>query len=204
MSGSPWVPVRSLVARVAVPFVVAVACVDRPTSPSTGSAADTIRGPDGRSRGGAAVNVAPDANVEQQLAALRGLTATFHRLEVAQTAGWSVVVPPCRDNPPQGGMGWHFLNSAYVDGAVEVLKPEVVIFEPEKNGELRFVGVEYIIPFAIRPSTATPPTLLGQQFMQNFGDQVWMLHVWVWKHNRDGMFASWNPSISCQHAGSTP
>jgi len=201
MSGSPWVLVRSLLARVAVPFVVVVACGERSTAPSAGAAADTIQE---RSRGGAPLNVAPDANVEQQLAALRGLTATFHRLEVAQTAGWSVVVPPCRDNPPQGGMGWHFLNPAYVDGAVEVLKPEVVIFEPEKNGELRFVGVEYIIPFAIRPSTATPPTLLGQQFMQNFGDQVWMLHVWVWKHNRDGMFASWNPSISCQYAGSTP
>ena len=101
-------------------------------------------------------------------------------------------------------MGWHFLNVAYVDATVEVLKPEVLIFEPEKNGDLRLVGVEYIIPFTIRPSTATPPSLMGQQFVQNFGDEVWMLHVWVWQHNHDGMFATWNPSVSCRYAGATP
>ena len=101
-------------------------------------------------------------------------------------------------------MGWHFVNVAYVDATVEVLKPEVVIYEPEKNGDLRLVGVEYIIPFTILPSTASPPSLMGQQFVLNFGDQVWMLHVWVWRHNHDGMFASWNPSVSCRYAGTQP
>jgi hypothetical protein len=183
-----------------------VACVDRSsTAPSRGST-DGISPTSipGTGRGGTSSKVAADASVEQQLAALRGLTARFHRIEAARAAGWTVTVPPCRDNPPQGGMGWHFLNPANVSATPEVLKPQVVIYEPEKNGDLRLVGIEYIVPFSIVPSTATPPTLLGQQFVQNFGDQVWMLHVWVWKHNHDGMFATWNPSVSCQYAGATP
>jgi hypothetical protein len=26
-----------------------------------------------------------------------------------------------------------------------------------------------------------------------------MLHVYAWKHNPEGMFATWNPTITCEH-----
>jgi hypothetical protein len=44
---------------------------------------------------------------------------------------------------------------------VNLLQPELPLYEPEKNGKLRFVGVEYIVPFADHPATAAAPTLLG-------------------------------------------
>ena len=25
----------------------------------------------------------------------------------------------------------------------------------------------------------------------------WLQHAWVWKHNPAGMFADWNPEVSC-------
>jgi hypothetical protein len=204
MSGSSWRLTRSLVVSAAIPVVLSACSDPSSTSPGSTTRDTTLPMPIARSGRGGATSRTSDTNVEQQLASLRALTAKFHRFEVAQAAGWSVPVPPCRDNPPQGGMGWHFVNVAYVDATVEVLKPEVVIYEPEKNGALRLVGIEYIIPFTILPSTANPPSLLGQQFVRNFGDQVWMLHVWVWRHNHDGMFASWNPSVSCRYAGAQP
>lgn len=148
----------------------------------------------------AGVTLHEHVSLNQDLAALRALTARYHDLEKAMAAGWNVLVPGCRDNPPVGGMGWHFLNPAYIGLDLDVLEPQVLIYEPEKNGRMRFVGVEYLIPFDLLPSTAEPPVLMGQEFLQNFGDNVWMLHVWVGRHNPDGMFATWNPKVSCQYA----
>lgn len=139
-------------------------------------------------------------DLNQDLAALRALTARFHDVERAKAAGWDVLVPDCRDNPPVGGMGWHYLNPAYIGLDLDVLEPQVLIYEPQRNGQMRFVGAEYLIPFDLLPSEAEPPVLMGQAFEQNFGDNVWMLHVWVGRHNPDGMFATWNPNVSCQYA----
>ena len=140
------------------------------------------------------------ADVAADLAALRATTAPFHRLEAAQKAGWTALVPRCRDNQPVGGMGWHYANPAYLDDEVDVRKPEALIYEPQKNGSLRLVGIEYVVPFSILPPEAEAPTLFGQSFQHNFGDGLWMLHVWVWRHNPNGMFATWNPNVSCAYA----
>jgi hypothetical protein len=61
--------------------------------------------------------------------------------------------------------------------------------------------VEYIVPFTDRPASATPPTLLGQEFAQvpEFG--LWGLHIYVGRENPSGIFAPWNPKVSCQYAG---
>lgn len=141
------------------------------------------------------------SDVASDLAALRTVTAPFHRLETAQEAGWTVLIPECRDNQPEGGMGWHYANPAYIDGTVEVRKPEALIYEPEADGSLDLVGVEYAVPFSILPPEAQPPRLFGQDFKHNFGDELWMLHVWVWRDNPDGMFATWNPKVSCGTEG---
>jgi hypothetical protein len=34
------------------------------------------------------------------------------------------------------------------------------------------------------------------------GAGIWALHVWLWKHNPSGMFADWNPNVTCKYAGS--
>jgi hypothetical protein len=134
------------------------------------------------------------------LAALRRVVAPYHRFEAAQEDGYTLLVPHCRDNQPQGGMGWHYANPAYLDGAVEVTKPEALIYEPQEDGSLRFVGVEYVVPFSILPPEAEAPELFGETFLHNFGDELWMLHVWVGRHNPNGMFATWNPQVSCRDA----
>jgi hypothetical protein len=25
----------------------------------------------------------------------------------------------------------------------------------------------------------------------------WLKHAWIWKHNPAGMFADWNPEVTC-------
>ena len=143
------------------------------------------------------------SSVPKELAALRRVTARFHRFETATAAGWSAQITPCMTDPGgAGGMGFHYGNISLFNGTVQVDKPELLLYEPEKNGRLRLVAVEYIIPYTFVPRSAAPPVLFGQQFKQNDTFQLWGLHAWVWNENPSGMFASWNPRVTCEHATS--
>lgn len=145
------------------------------------------------------------ATLHRQLADLRRATARFHRFEEAVAAGHTVLVThpqtgaACLEHSTEGAMGRHYLNPSLVDDEVSVTEPEAVIYEPMKNGRLRLVGFEYLIPFAIRGPEEAAPTLFGQEFLHNTTFDLWMLHVYAWKHNPDGIFATWNPAITCEH-----
>jgi hypothetical protein len=141
------------------------------------------------------------ADVNQQLAALRSLTAHYHDIEDATANGYIAAVTPCLALAGVGAMGVHRGNPEFInDPAVDVLEPELLLYEPQKDGTMRFVGVEYIIPFALRPSTAPAPPLLGQTMHQNHEAGLWALHVWIGRENPDGLFADWNPKVSCEFA----
>jgi hypothetical protein len=143
------------------------------------------------------------AAVQQELARLRRATAHFQDIARAQEAGYEVLVThpvtgaSCLSHEEMGGMGLHYLNPALMNDEVVVEQPEVVLYEEGPNGSLRLVAVEYLIPFAIRGTEAPAPVLFGQEFVQNHTFDVWALHVWVWKDNPSGMFADWNPQVSC-------
>jgi len=149
------------------------------------------------------------ASTASQIAQLRRLVAPFHDFDAAVRAGWSAPITPCwttADLPSQpgtGAMGFHWGNLAYIldGGTVNLLQPELLLYEPEKNGKLRFVGVEYIVPFTDHPATAAPPTLLGHAFSQVPEAGVWGLHIWVGRENSSGIFSPWNPKVSCANAG---
>ena len=148
----------------------------------------------------AAASLALGAVENKNLAALRRATAPFHNFETAVAAGWSAQITACMTDPAgAGGMGFHYGNPALIDGTVRVEQPELLLYEPERNGRLRLVAVEYIIPYTAHSRSATPPVLFGQEFKQNDTFQLWGLHAWVWKHNPSGMFADWNPRVTCEH-----
>jgi hypothetical protein len=175
-----------------------LAACERGPSPAAPTGAPPADGPDAAG----ATYTAP-APLGSQLAALRGATARLHRLDVAEAEGYTVLVThpetgaACLENPDLGGMGRHMLNVDLVDGEVSETEPEVVIYEPGPNGKLRLVGVEYLIPFAILGQDQPAPVLFGQAFEQNETFGVWALHAWVWKNNPDGVFADWNPKVTC-------
>ena len=148
------------------------------------------------------------ASAASQIAQLRRLVAPFHDFQTAVKAGWSAQITPCLvsgdlpSTPGAGAMGFHYGKVSFIQdgGVVNLVQPELLLYEPEKNGKLRFVGVEYIVPFADHPASAAPPTLLGHEFAQvpEFG--VWGLHIWVGRENPSGIFAPWNPKVSCAAA----
>jgi hypothetical protein len=138
------------------------------------------------------------ADESKDLATLRRVATSFHDFETASRAGWSTQSTPCMMNATQGGMGFHYGNPKLIDGSVAVDEPELLLYEPEKNGRLRLVAVEYIVPLTEWKS-AEPPRLFGRDFKVNEDFQVWALHAWVWENNPRGMFADWNPRITCEN-----
>jgi len=138
----------------------------------------------------------------QAIAQVRNATARFHDIKVAQDAGYTEQYPEgCAVSPDgEGAQAFHYLNPGLVDANVELLRPELVMYEPQKNGKMQLIGVDYVVPFDAWTS-AEPPTLLGVPFMRNEPLEVWALHIWAWRPNPTDMFAAWNPKVSCEHAG---
>jgi hypothetical protein len=97
-------------------------------------------------------------------------------------------------DPKLGGMGFHYGKTSLIDGRVAVDEPELLLYEPQSNGRMRLVAVEYIMPLQL---SATPPRLFGRDFSVNAAFGIWALHAWVWKDNPSGMFADWNPRVTC-------
>jgi len=101
-------------------------------------------------------------------------------------------------------MGIHYVNGDLVgDGKLDVARPEALMYE-QKGDKLELVGVEYIvIASAWDAASKTPPTLMGQLFHYNTSPNrygipaFYSLHVWAWRPNPDGVFADWNPRVSC-------
>jgi hypothetical protein len=145
----------------------------------------------------------------KQLPTIRAATAKFHSLGAAQHAGWNTLFQDVNgltciedtDTPSMGGMGFHWINGANI-GSSDPLKPAALIYAPSGGGNVRFAGMEYLVP---DPDGTTPqPFLNGVGFMHTeapnrfLGDTpFWSLHVWAWDHNPMGTYAMWNPKITC-------
>jgi hypothetical protein len=129
--------------------------------------------------------------------ALKATLAPYSSLALAKAAGYSTAITDCMSNGDLGAMGVHFGNTALIDGTVDANRPEVLIYEPGANGEMSFVGVEFVVPFAIVPKTATAPTLFGQNFIPDDVFGLWTMHVWTQRANPSGLFAPWNPRVHC-------
>ncbi len=139
------------------------------------------------------------ADQRKAIAKVREATARFHDIEVAKKAGYTEQYPPgCAVSPnDEGAQAFHYLNPDLVDGNVELLRPELLMYEPKPDGSLQLIGVDYVVPLG---ASASAPKLLGVEFMENKPLDVWALHIWAWRPNPSGMFAAWNPKVSCKHA----
>lgn len=134
--------------------------------------------------------------IREKLDNLRKRLAPFHRFQAAVDAGWSTQLTGCLTDPQLGGMGFHYAKAEILDGVARVKEPEALLYEPQPDGKLRLVAVEYIIPFGAW-TRSHPPQLLGQNFKRNEVFGVWALHIWLFRHNPSGRFADWNPHVHC-------
>lgn len=119
-------------------------------------------------------------------------TARYQDIEQAISDGYAQATD-CWSEPQQGAQGFHYLNAALLDDVVDPTKPEFLMYIPSETGKLRLVGVEYAVP-----DSEPTPSLFGQTFQHApRGAPLLGLHAWLWEANPDGVFADWNPSLSC-------
>ena len=150
--------------------------------------------------------------VQAELAQVRAATARFHRVEEAVAAGYELgwvngagnrIVAGSVSHPTAGAMGYHYFNAELMaDNAVDAVEPEVLVYAPAADGGLKLVAVEWVV----RSDKSNPagvseaPSVLGMEMhilVPPPGPAFWLTHAWVGQHNPAGMFADFNPEVSC-------
>ncbi|MCP9198670.1 hypothetical protein MKO06_02040 [Gramella sp. GC03-9] len=134
-------------------------------------------------------------NAEEQLEMLTKAMKRFHNFQVAEAQGYEAV------SPLVPGMGVHYAKMEYVDMNFEVLKPEILVYHPDENGDMQFVAAEYLIPIpGCDPDTEysnAPEGFIGSEdvWAVNCAAGGWTLHAWVGLENENGVFAPYNPAL---------
>lgn len=130
------------------------------------------------------------------LATLRRATATYHDLDNAIADGY-VLVADCEVRPGHSAAGLLYANmDNLMDGIIDPEKPEGLLYAPRHNAPPKLMGVDLAIPYPLW-AESEPPEFLGVTFYPEDEFGVWGLHVWIWGHNPEGMFAEGHPNIDC-------
>ena len=102
-------------------------------------------------------------------------------------------------------MGVHYLNPARAAQAPDPTKPAILLYAPTSDGTCACSARSGSRPTRTRTlhTDADRPTLFGQPFNGPMpGHDPMMpvhydLHVWLYDSNPAGVFAPWNPSVTC-------
>lgn len=164
----------------------------------------------------------PRTQPDQALQQLERQLEPYKNVAYARSQGY-VQGSGCESHPTLGTMGHHFVNprllglTAPVNGKVNgigtytgVNPPAILLYVPDGQGGLELVGIEMLV-FAAAWDAANnhPPMYRGRAynymadnpntphdeahgFMPHYD-----LHVWLFENNPSGLYAQWNPSVSC-------
>jgi hypothetical protein len=134
----------------------------------------------------------------------REMAAKYLSIETAKADGYQQLFE-CTAHDEHGNMGVHFIHPRRAgDGKLTLGEPDVLTYEPESDGSMQLVGMEYIV-FEKDWKGKGVPEFLGRTLQRKTTvgvhpvDPYYELHVWHWRHNPAGMFADWNPYVSCQY-----
>lgn len=114
-----------------------------------------------------------------------------------------ITAPP---NPRVDGTGTH----------ADFAKPAILIYEPQADGSLELVAVENLVFIKAWEAAGNkqPPSFQGKSFDRMADDLAtpvdeahmfephYDLHVWLYRENPNGVFAQFNPKVSCAHGTS--
>ena len=143
-------------------------------------------------------NICDEAPMMGKPAALGNMGIHFFRPDLLGITG-----PP---NPRVTGTGTH----------TDFNRPSILIYEPQQNGKLELVAVENLVFIdAWEKSGRTAiPTFQGVPYDKMVDDPATTVdeahlfaphydrHVWLYRENPNGVYAQFNPNVSCKwHTG---
>ena len=126
-----------------------------------------------------------------------------------------------------GGMGVHYFRpdllgitappNPRVDGSgthTDFRNPAILIYEPREDGSLELVAVENLVFKKAwhAAGNTKPPTFHGVEYDSMADDPSTPIdeahmfephydrHVWLYRENPNGVFAQFNPSVTCKHS----
>lgn len=153
-----------------------------------------------------AMSMAIGASARQDiLATVHSVNARFHSVTQATKAGY-VPFYVCAEQPGVGTMGQHYVNFDLVgDPAIDPLRPEALVYEPQADGSLKLVALEWV---RVGPEVASGPSVLGQPLLYRTAPNRYGIepgfyerHYWLYRTNPSGAFSDWNPNVSCHGTG---
>lgn len=128
-----------------------------------------------------------------------------------------------------GAMGVHYFRpdllgitappSPRVDGNgthTDFNRPSILIYEPQADGSMKLVAVENLVFKKAweAAGNSAPPSFQGVPYDHMFDNPAtadideahnfephYDRHVWLYRDNPNGVFAQFNPNVTCQHAG---
>jgi hypothetical protein len=133
----------------------------------------------------------------------RQATKPYRSLARAERDGY-VPAGECVSGPT-GAMGFHYVQPGLAaDAEFDIRRPELLVYE-RRHGRMHLVAIEYFRADADQrlDTDDDRPSLFGQAFDGPMeGHEPGMpihydLHAWVHKRNPDGVFAQYNPRVSC-------
>jgi hypothetical protein len=129
-----------------------------------------------------------------------------------------------------GAMGIHYMRpdllqitaiEPRVDGTgthTDFTRPAILIYEPQADGSLELVAVENLVFKRAwhAAGNAAPPAFHGVPYDHMEDDPATELdeahgfeahydrHVWIYRENPNGVFAPFNPAVTCRHHKAPP
>jgi hypothetical protein len=148
------------------------------------------------------------ANGQASIADVRAATVKFQNVEVAKANGYGLLRDAagiaCIDSSV-GTMGVHYVKGSLLDGTIDPLQPEALVYEPKPGGGLKLVAVEYVMfQSEWHGAAGTAPSVLGMSLRpvdatNRYGiPAFFQRHAWIWSNNPRGMFDEWSTKVSCR------
>jgi len=143
----------------------------------------------------------PDPSVWTDLSKTYDATGKYGYEAFAQGGGYERT-DDCVADPVKGGMGYHYVNPKYI-GSLDPATPAALLYADrfkdayadadEFSDGRKLVAVEWVV----KDTGQATPKLFGQAFQKDQLPGYFTLHAWTYKPNPSGLFAPWNPEVTC-------
>lgn len=168
----------------------------------------------------------PRTQPDQALQQLARQLEPFKSVTYAESQGY-IRASACETHPTLGAMGHHYVNprllglTAPVNGRVNgtgtytgVNPPPILLYAPDGQSGLKLIGIELLVfAEAWHTENKQPPKYRGREYNYMADNPAtpqdeahgfmphYDLHIWLYEHNPSGLYAQWNPAVSCGTGG---